>query len=409
MFSKQQSFFTQEASSKTQGSQSLFSPLLKQGENKGLQNIQTQQQEAHSHLIPQDHVSLDHDPKLDVDIEIIKDEFTTWRNKSLFLIFRKVIREEFSSKTSYSGTWARKRGNSVYRMWAKNRFEQFIVDLPDYEFFNTRDHDLRNAKSPLLMITLTYDTKRCNFSEAWENIGNEYNRYLSYLKRRFGRIRVLRTWESYDSGYPHVHSVVMFLDREFSVAYCQKTEGRKAYRIVSSDKQIIQKGWHSFVDVQACYNLSGALCYIGKYISKDLFSKKPASIITLAMTWKFNKRVFSFSKGFFARLDYNVHNSNFSVQKNLNGDTITEISFHLLGIVTFDFLRSCLKDVNHEKLKFRFGKKLPILLKREFSARKRYEELTFRHWSSYRSILLEGDFDLALDKKQLEVLENEKI
>jgi len=206
-----------------------------------------------------------------------------------------------------------KRGNDVYESRVKDKFS-WLKNVEDVKYFDQNSRDLK--QSPLLLITLTYDISRCSLAESWQNIGNEYNSFKSSMAAAFGKISWLRTWESREDGYAHVHVLAFFHDCQFSARRHVNKDGRVTWRVPLAIKKKIAGYWHSFVDVQACYS-TGAVRYATKYIIKDLWQ---GSCKTAAMLWLFNKQSYSCPHSFVenvfsvenARLDYNMHNSKYS-------------------------------------------------------------------------------------------------
>ncbi|MCJ7635268.1 hypothetical protein MUP77_23125, partial [Candidatus Bathyarchaeota archaeon] len=94
-----------------------------------------------------------------------------------------------------------KRGNDVYRSRVRQRFEGLTSMADELVFFNAKDHGPKRTRA--LWVTLTYDSKRCSFKEAWKNIGEEFNRFMSYIRKAIGKVSCCRVFESFENGYPH--------------------------------------------------------------------------------------------------------------------------------------------------------------------------------------------------------------
>jgi len=89
-----------------------------------------------------------------------------------------------------------KRGNDVY----KNRVEKRFTKIKELVTSgrNKRIYDITepNAKTNLLLVTLTYDPKRISKVNAWKNSGNYFNKYKSNLRKQFGKFETIRVSES---------------------------------------------------------------------------------------------------------------------------------------------------------------------------------------------------------------------
>ena len=80
-----------------------------------------------------------------------------------------------------------KRGNDVYRSRVYCRFRELSNLAEKTVFFNPKDRR-GQKKSVALFVTLTYDTKRCSFDDAWQNIGVEFNRFMASVRKKFGKV-----------------------------------------------------------------------------------------------------------------------------------------------------------------------------------------------------------------------------
>ena len=73
-----------------------------------------------------------------------------------------------------------KRGNVRYASGVKKRFNELIIP---FEVEPAKDVLLIDGKTKCLYLTLTYDTKRCDFKKAWLNVGVELNRFAFGIKK----------------------------------------------------------------------------------------------------------------------------------------------------------------------------------------------------------------------------------
>jgi hypothetical protein len=190
-----------------------------------------------------------------------------------------------------------KRGNDVYVSRVESRLYGLGRNVPElaHDFF-------KHPYTKMLFVTLSYDVKLCPFSEAWKNIGNEWNLYRANLRKKYGKFSVFRTWESYENGYPHIHAISIFEKKKFKVFPSyepnKKGELKLVWRI--DEKREFEPYWHSWQDIKAVYNVRGGLNYLKKYIMKcaeykysDVKGKQ-----TLAMCWVFRKKAFYVSGQF---------------------------------------------------------------------------------------------------------------
>jgi len=230
-----------------------------------------------------------------------------------------------------------KRGNDVYRSRVYKKFKDLVDKAEKLVFFNPKDRGKKKTKA--LWVTLTYDPSRCSFKDAWRNIGVEFNRFMAYVRKHFGKVSCCRVFESYKSGHPHIHCILLFEETEFKVFRDRKGQ----FRVKEKDE--ITSGWHSFVDVKAMYSLGKSFSYLKKYLLKsiDATTKNSLALKTLALCWLFCKRAFSVSGKFrqlLTDLIKTKHNSNHKKQQTtLKGKIIQEYTYYVLGFVPADVVR----------------------------------------------------------------------
>ena len=282
----------------------------------------------------------------------IVDKHSEWVSKDTYMILKKVEMKTFATRDNRTNTLLRfsspikseifaikcsKRGNDVYRHRVYRRFKELPLIDKDLVFFNPKDRGEKKTKA--LWVTLTYDNKRCSFTKAWFNIGKEFNRFRSYICKKFGKVSTCRVFEAYENGHPHIHCILLFEEKEFKAFTDQKGK----FRI--HEKEIIAKGWHSFVDVQAMCSLGWGFAYLKKYLLKsiDKENKDSKALKTLALGWLFNKRAFSVSGKFRQMLTDLIktkHNSNHKTQQiTLEREIVQEYVYFLLGFVPSDVVR----------------------------------------------------------------------
>jgi hypothetical protein len=176
-----------------------------------------------------------------------------------------------------------KRGNDIYwwRVWKRIRK---LYDLKAQTLFDPHS----NMKgSIVLFATLTYDMKHSSISGAWKTEGDDFNKWIRNLRKKFGCISYFRSLEVSKKGYPHIHILMIFHDYTFKLI-----EIRGKYRIL--EKEAFEKSWHSLVHVQAIRKFREGVRYVTKYLTKTKNNSK-THILTLALCWLFRKRSFAIS------------------------------------------------------------------------------------------------------------------
>ena len=186
-----------------------------------------------------------------------------------------------------------KRGNDVYRWKVRQKFRS-LSQLCDI----ARGHQFlsgRTGESNFLFVTLTYDKNRCSEDYAWRNVGKELNLFFSKLKQEYGKFYVLRCFESFKAGYPHVHLLIGFETASFRVKRHIHRDGKPHYRLRNSALKKISGYWHSYIQAEGVKSL-GAVGYILKYIQKDLYVTDGYN--TVSKLWFYHKRSYDVSSGF---------------------------------------------------------------------------------------------------------------
>lgn len=249
--------------------------------------------------------------------------YLDWVNETEYLVLGNY--DPLEGYTEFVGVKASKRGNDVYAKRVRDRWAP-LMELPDVHFFDYKNRS-KNHLTRALFVTLTYDPKGKTIGEAWEEVGEDYNRFITRARKVYGGIQVARVWESMKNGYPHIHAIMLFETKEFTAFH-----HGDAWRV--QGKHDIAEMWsHGFSDVEALSSTKGGFTYIAKYLGKlhelghvsnpsapmdveygengsnlgKLISR--ASVLTLALMWVHRKRAFSIS-GELSESIRDLHNSN---------------------------------------------------------------------------------------------------
>jgi len=158
-----------------------------------------------------------------------------------------------------------KRGDQKYSRKVMFKFQGFKASVPNEGFFNYRARG--RVDSPLLFVTLTFDPKKVGLSESWRSVGKLFNRWITLKRTKFGKIDVVRSWESHESGVCHVHALLLFKEYIFKNCWCQHKGKRRVWRVLTKDMKVVKRGWnHGFSDVQAVNSVRGV-----SLTSKNIF------------------------------------------------------------------------------------------------------------------------------------------
>ena len=261
-----------------------------------------------------------------IDHEELIEAFKTYYEFNEYAIIEKRIYDISTSELVDSKKIAVKtikRGNDKWKKRVRKKIYS-LIKLVEEDF--SKHHDRTNW----LFISYTVDPKKYSKEEAWKIIPSNFNKDITNLRNKYGKIDYVGTVEAQANGYPHIHALMRFNDISFEKFYHYKS---KTYRL-KSWKEInrIKACWKmGFVDVQAVYTKKEALAYLGKmfsYLSKDvertlekakkklkgkqldqlvneLAKSEKKVILGLAFASLFNKHSFNFSRAFLklSRLD----------------------------------------------------------------------------------------------------------
>jgi hypothetical protein len=304
-----------------------------------------------------------------VDTELLVGLYSYWRDLDERIVLQKSWWEKYVLKHSYLAVKCSKRGNDVYRWRVKQRLG-WMDKIPNAEFFKDSDVAKGVASTRMVFFTLTYDTKLCSRTEAWERVGEEYDDWVRGIRSKYGKVSIFRVWQAFANGYPHIHGMVLFREKSFKIDFIQQDEVNghvySTYRV--AEKADFQCGWHSWVDVCGVKTVKGALKYAKRYSSRkqesspnqtQLSDYKAKSMqyggcssdLDLALMWLFRKRGFAVSGDFreaLSDLIRRMHNSERKgmEQSCLDGSMLgeAEFSYSFVGVFSLGELGIRVKD-----------------------------------------------------------------
>lgn len=231
-----------------------------------------------------------------IDLDELIEAYVEWAERPDYLIFRNEETGEFKAVP------ASKRGNSIYAKRVQKRFDR-LYRLSKADIMPHRQERLYSS---VLMSTLTY-TRQIPRQEAWDRVAEDFNRYMSHLRDRYGRVSAVRCFEAQKDGYPHIHVILVFHDYRFKTFQHGKT--RRVSKKSELEAFWSDKEYLGFSDYQALNSWRHGLNYLVKYLHKSLslsnLSKKQenqsvkpstSTLRNLALLWVHRKRAFSISR-----------------------------------------------------------------------------------------------------------------
>lgn len=225
------------------------------------------------------------------DLESLVKFYTNWRDYDEYGVIQRQIWNGYDVEKKTIAVKCSKRGNDVYQRRVRDRLQVLRLDKGDAEFFTFND---ANPKVGIVFVTLTWRAEG-NVAESWESIGEHFNRWITNLREKYGRISYERDWEATARGYCHVHALLMFHDSEFLAFKTIDEGGRFLWRV--SDKAEFERSWPAFVDVEAVRTYRTVVRYLQKRVVKGTDkSDEDAGDLTMALMWLFRKRSFAISR-----------------------------------------------------------------------------------------------------------------
>lgn len=240
------------------------------------------------------------------DVPVLQEAFRGWRDYDEFLILHgenRVTGEKLNLALKCS-----KRGNDVFsrRLDKKMGFMRVFegIDVFSMEDFEKKSY----MPSNLLWITLTFDPKTCSLDEAWDKIGDMWNLYITNLRNKYGKIKVLKFFEAFPTstssafGYPHIHACLLFENHKFNAfpRWEKMKNGKEGivYRIKEKNELKNQGKWSAFSDIKAISSGRALGGYLTKHCKNTQGGDEPSALTTQALLWLKKKKTFTMSGGF---------------------------------------------------------------------------------------------------------------
>jgi len=234
-----------------------------------------------------------------LDVDGVVSRYRDWLEWIVYVI---CFRFNFS-KGDYEYAFFRglKRGDRRYNALICRKFERLARFGRKLVYFGYGSHGY--VKGSGLHVVLEYDANVVDLRDAWLDVGSDFNRFMSRVRRLFGKVSVVRVFESHESAYPHIHVVLVFHDYVF-LGYSSRRRGHMVYRVFGVDYKSLKACWiHGFSDVEMVGSFGGGVRYLSKYLAKSTSAEFAGvkGIRGLAMCWVFRKRSFSVSGSLFLK------------------------------------------------------------------------------------------------------------
>jgi hypothetical protein len=252
-----------------------------------------------------------------IGVDDVVEGYVDWVNWIFYIL---LVRFNYS-KGDYDRVMFRgvKRGDDKYSFLTCRKFDRLKRFGHELKYFNYGDRGVVQGR--IVHGVLEFDSNRFSLKDAWLGVGLEFDRWIKGLRRVYGKISIVRVFESHESGYPHIHVILVFHDHVFNGRLMQGKNGRWSYRVIGYDfqklkhlyfveGQVMNEGdnlrWSlGYSDFKLVNSFSGGISYLSKYLVKAtsaniaLEDKSKKGIVGLAMCWIFHKRSFSMSGDLF--------------------------------------------------------------------------------------------------------------
>jgi len=246
-------------------------------------------------------------------VDFLTEIYHRWVDQDEFMLLKGTHRE-----TGEERRWAvkcSKRGNDVFnkRLDEKLGFLSRLK-LKKHDFFSIDDFKPhKRVMAQMLWVTLTFDSKRCSLHDAWRQISQEFNLWITNLRNEYGKIHELKFIQAFPGpgkahGYPHFHAILFFEEANFTVFPHWETNSdgheQLEFRIHEKEELATQGKWHSFIDVKALKSIKAAVNYCRKYGqgTYDVESAEGAvneeALLNCTMNWYYRKQSYSLSRHF---------------------------------------------------------------------------------------------------------------
>jgi hypothetical protein len=281
----------------------------------------------------------------DLGVDDVVEQYRAW----LAVFFYVVVYRFINGESEFGIFRGLKRGDQRYSFLTCKKFELLARFGRDLSYFGFGSHEAVSGSG--LLATLEYDSNRVDLGYAWQHVGVDFNRWICGIRSKFGDVSVIRVFESHESGYPHIHALLIFHVKVFDGKSMRNKRGKLVYRIVGSDfdnLKFLSDGadrWcHGYSDFELVNSYQGGIRYLAKYLSKSTSFENAGSkgAKTLAMCWFFHKRSFGYQGEMFSddviELSGNsndVDSSSRFVGFNLLGNPIFEkiVRWRLIGFI----------------------------------------------------------------------------
>jgi hypothetical protein len=296
-------------------------------------------------------------------VDSVISQYRTWLSVFFYIVVYRFI----DGKYEFGIFRGVKRGDKRYSFLTCRKFNSLTRVGRHCKFFGYGAHDLVRGSG--LLATLEYDPHKVSLGDAWQNVGVDFNRWICGIRKVFGSVSIVRVFESHESGYPHIHVLLIFHVKVFEGRSMPNKRGKLIYRVTGSDFSILKSlsngaaRWgYGFTDFELVNSYRGGIRYLAKYLAKSTSFEEAGSkgVKTLAMCWFFHKRSFGYQGEMFSAdvigdngISTDVGSSSRFIGFDLLGNPISEgiVRWGLFGFIVRDDVLWRDRSVFHKVLR----------------------------------------------------------
>lgn len=257
-----------------------------------------------------------------INIDDVEEFYKSWLKNDIFVWFLK--------DNSLFNMKSRKRGNDVYAKYIYSK----MMKIKDAFLSFSGGYYKKTTNVLTLSLTLS---RKLDIQDAWIELGKMYSNFIVKVRKKFGKMSIVRCWEGHRDGYPHIHVMILFKEYIFNIRPYINKKGNMVYLIERDFVDIFRRKWNlGFINVNGQVDIKNGISYIMKYIIKQVYNDNK-SMRSLALMWVYSKRCYSVSRDI-SDLIRNVRINSYGSETKLFG--IADVNgFFMVEKCAFEYLK----------------------------------------------------------------------
>lgn len=212
------------------------------------------------------------------NLDLVSEKYIDWVKQDQYLLLRN------KEDNTYSFRKCSKRGNEYYRKRTWSKYRRL------YELSKTMPPKKERSYSSFAFATFTYAERSIDIT--MNRVSRDWNRYITGMRKRYGRISAVRCYECQADGIVHIHAILVFHDSRFKTFL----HGKKRRFEKKDEMSELWTKEHGFTDFFALNSWKHSLNYLAKYFMKDLELSTQKEIQSTTLLWIYKKRTYAVSR-----------------------------------------------------------------------------------------------------------------